>query len=423
MHFKNIDKCRICNSSNLTDVFSFPEQFLSPMFVDKNEDNELINIKVPLTITFCKACGLVQLKETTNPELLYTNYFYRSSTNETMRKDLRHVVDEAIRIAKPNVNDVVVDIGANDGMMISFFSNNLSRIGVEPAKNISWDRLDKSIQIVNNFFSKDNLSNTLNGRKVKIFTSCAMFYDLDDPNSFVSDVKELLAHDGVFVIQLSYLVSMLENMNFYDICHEHLSYYSLGVLDNLMQRNGLTIFDAEVNNVNGGSALVFITHKDNVPEKSARYKQLLDKEEAMRLLDPQTYINFYNEIKTLSAKIHAYITNEIERGNKVIGLGASTKGNILLQFFNIDKSILPYISEINPEKIGRRTLGTDIELISDEQANALNPSTKLVLPWYFKDEIITRERPYLDSGGKLLFPMPYVHIISKNGEENNETRI
>lgn len=416
MNFKLIDQCRVCYSNSLTDVFSFPEQFLSPTFVETNEGNSLASIKVPMTITLCDDCGLVQLRETTNPELLYTNYFYRSATNDTMRKDLQHVVDEALRLANPSDGDIVVDIGANDGTMIGFFPDNLTRIGVEPAKNISWDGLDSSVQIVNDFFSKDSLQKALNGKKVQSFTSCAMFYDLDNPNAFVADVAKLLAPTGVFTIQLSYLVSMIENMNFYDICHEHLSYYSLRTLDKLMQRHGLTIFDAEKNEVNGGSALVFITHQATAPEKSDRYKQLLAKEEEMDLSEEYVLLNFYEGIRKLSQKVRSYLLNEIESGEKTIGLGASTKGNVLLQFFDIDKAILPCISEINPEKIGKRTLGTDIELISDEEANALNPSVKLVLPWYFKEEIVKREKPYLDAGGKLLFPMPYAHVVLTDDE-------
>lgn len=421
MNYKLINQCRVCKSENLTDAFSFSEQFLSPTFVDKNEGNPLADIKVPLTVTLCKDCSLVQLRETTDPTLLYTDYFYRSATNDTMLKDLKHVADEVLRVVKPSPGDVVVDIGANDGTTLGFFPANLSRIGVEPAKNISWSNLDESIQIVNDFFPTPKLFETLQGRKVKAFTSCAMFYDLDDPNAFVADVKTLLAPDGVFTIQLSYLVSMLENMNFYDICHEHLEYYSLNTLETLMQRHDLTIFDVELNAVNGGSALVFITHKNNDTTKSKRYQELLNKEEAMGLLDSEallaTLVGFHENIMSLSKTVRGYLANELNQGKKVIGLGASTKGNVLLQIFKIDKTFLPYISEINVEKIGKRTLGSDIELISDDQANALNSSTKLVLPWYFKNEIVKREESYLNSGGKLLFPMPYAHIVSKDGEE------
>jgi len=423
MHYKSITKCRICGSEDLTDVISFEEQYLSPTFVETNEDNKLSEIKVPLTVTLCdrskngNGCGLVQLRETTNDDLLYTDYFYRSATNSTMRKDLKNVVDEVLKKVDTKPGDTVVDIGANDCTMLSYFPSELDRVGVEPAKNILWEGIDPSLRIVNDFFSEKALSSTLNGKKVSIFTSCAMFYDLDDPNKFVAEVKSLLAPNGVWCIQLSYLVSMLKNMNFYDICHEHLEYYSLETLEGLMARHGLTIFDAETNAVNGGSARVFITHTKTAPQKSESLKKLLEEESKMNLFDAETYIEFDRGIQRLAKAVRDYLSNEIKEGELVVGLGASTKGNVLLQLFGITKEMLPYITEIMPEKIGLKTLGTDIELISDEKSFELNPSCKLVLPWYFKDEIVKRESEYLDQGGKLLFPMPYAHVVTKDGEE------
>ena len=423
MNYKLINQCRICGSKDLTDVFSFPAQFLSPTFVESNEKNILATIKVPLTVTLCnihknpKGCGLVQLRETTDHNLLYTNYFYRSATNATMRRDLKNVVDDVMSRAPLSAGDVVVDIGSNDGTMLTYFPSNLVRIGVEPAKNISWEALDPEICVVNDYFSKSALAHALAGRKVKVFTSCAMFYDLDDPNIFVSEIKELLAPDGIFCIQLSYLVSMLKNMNFYDVCHEHLEYYSLTVLNSLMERNGLSIFDAETNAVNGGSVRVFITHTEHAPHESQNLRELLKIENEMHLFDEATYREFYEKIMNLARTIKEYIYSEIQKGRLVIGLGASTKGNVLLQLFGIDNTMLPYISEINKEKIGKRTLGTDIELISDERASKLKPSAKLVLPWYFKEEIVKREESYLRQGGKLLFPMPSAHIVTREGKQ------
>ncbi|MDO8582527.1 MAG: methyltransferase domain-containing protein [bacterium] len=422
MNYVNIKKCRVCGQKELTEAIRFAPQFLSPTFVKTNKRNKLADIKVPLTVVVCDksknpaCCGLVQLKETTDHDLLYKDYFYRSSTNDTMKKDLKDVVMSVLKKAKPKKGDVVVDIGSNDGTMISYFPKSLVRIGVEPAKNITWDHLDPSITVVNDYFSKKALVKTLGERTIKILTSCAMFYDLDEPNLFVADAASVLAPEGVWCIQLSYALSMLENMNFYDICHEHLEYYSLETLNHLMERNGLTIFDAELNEVNGGSARVFITHTARKLKKSASLVKLLARERRFKLADPATYVAFDKKIRSLAVTVRDYLKKEIKAGHNVIGLGASTKGNVLLQLFGINKTMLPYISEIQVAKIGLRTLGTDIELISDEAANKLNPSTKLVLPWYFKKEIVKREKPYLAQGGTLLFPMPYAHIVSKKGE-------
>jgi hypothetical protein len=243
-----------------------------------------------------------------------------------------------------------------------------------------------------------------------------MFYDLDDPNTFVSDIKICMHEDGMWCIQLSYLVSMLKNLNFYDICNEHLEYYSLHVLNTLMKRNGLKIIHASLNAVNGGSARVFVVHENKDIPESEELKDLYKKELEINVFDEQTYIDFNNNINEYKKKIKSVIDSELEKGNMIMGLGASTKGNMLLQTFGINKSNMLYISERNPEKVGLKTLGTDFELISEERAREMKPSVMIVLPWYFKDEIVKREKDYIDAGGKLLFPMPYPHLVTNNGE-------
>jgi hypothetical protein len=399
-----------------------PEQFISPTFVKSNSNNPLSSVKIPLTLLLCESntesrgCGLVQLRETTDPKLLYTEYFYRSATNSTMIEDLARVVTKTLEKVTTKDGDVVVDIAANDGTLLKNYSSNLVRIGVEPAGNIDWSTLDSEVKIINEYFNEEGLIHALEGRKVKIFTCCAMFYDLDDPNTFVQTVKRTLAADGVWCIQLSYVLSMLINMNFYDICHEHLEYYSLETLNFLMEKHGLTIFDAELNSVNGGSALVFISHIENQFEKSKSLQNLLKKETSAALRDRDTYLEFNRKILDLKKKVFNTVKSEIDGGGFVVGLGASTKGNVLLQFFGLTKEYVPYISEINKTKIGLRTLGSDIPLVSDDEINAMNPSMKLVLPWYFKREILLRESEYIRAGGKLFFPMPKPHIVSKNGE-------
>jgi len=413
-----IEQCRICGCKDLEEAISLPAQFLSPTFVQSNIDNPLSSIKVPMTLMVCNNndCSLVQLKESTNPELLYTNYFYRSGTNETMKKDLKKVVSRSQEYVDLETNDIVVDIGANDCTMIQWFPESLKRIAVEPAKNIDWSHVASSIQIVNDFFPSAKFINSLDGSKVKVFTSCAMFYDLDKPNDFVQSVKENLHKDGVWCIQLSYALSMTKNLNFYDICHEHLEYYTLKTLRFLMKRNGLHLHHAEENRVNGGSAIVFISHIDKGMKDSSELASLIDEEKFLGLYEANAYKNFYLRMNDLKLKVNAYIDGQIEKGNLVLGLGASTKGNVLLQYFGLDKKKIPAISEKQKSKVGLKTLGSDINLISEEEAYLKNPSCMLVLPWYFKDEIVAREAKYIQNGGILLFPMPYAHLVTKDGE-------
>jgi len=416
--FTTIGKCRVCYSNTVIEVLKLGEQYVGTIFVESNEDNSMLRVKIPLTLMLCKNCGLVQLKETVKPDLLFTNYFYRTGVNNTMRRDLRDVVDYALKNVKIESSDYVLDIGANDCTMVSMFTQNLNRIAVEPARNIDWSYVDKSIIIVNDYFSKEVVLKATNGKKIKIITATAMFYDLDDPNVVVKDIKSILDESGICIIQVSYLLDTVRDMNFYDVVHEHLEYYSLKSIDYLMENNGLKIIDASTNFTNGGSLRILVTHKENKISSSKRYEDILSEEKKWKLEDPQTYIQYGNKIQIVIKKLKDFILTEIKNGGLVIGLGASTKGNMLLQICEIDKKLLPYISERNKEKVGLRTLGTDIEVISEEKARKMGPSCMLVIPWNFKEEILEREKDYIQNGGKMLFLIPYLHIIDKNGEKN-----
>ncbi|MDP3764310.1 MAG: class I SAM-dependent methyltransferase [bacterium] len=420
--YKNIKKCRICGSGNLTPVLSLGKQYLSSSFVKDNSVEKMSQIKIPLTLLLCDrnrnnlACGLVQLRETVNRDLLYKNYFYRSAINPLMKKALKNIVNEVMEKVEFKKGDHILDIGCNDGTMLSYFPKKTVRIGIDPASNIDRSWLDKSISVETDYFSKEKAIKLSRGSLFKCVTSIAMFYDLDNPISFVNEVKSVLALGGVWCIQLSYLPTSLKTLNFYDICHEHLGYYSLGVISNLMSTQDLKIFDASLNSVNGGSLRVFISHKNDNRPISVGLKKLYAAEKKMGLYSPETYKSFGAKIDNLKEITKDFILSEKKNGGLVTGLGASTKGNVLLQYFGINKKMLSFISERNSEKVGLRTLGTDMELISEERARELNPSAMLVLIWFFKDEIIKRERNYLKNGGKLFFPMPYPHIITKKGE-------
>jgi len=424
-HYRNIDKCRVCNSENLVQVLKLNDQYVGTTFVKSNDTHPMSKIKIPLTLIRCEDCTLVQLKETTDPELLYRDYYYRTSINDTMKKDLRNVVDCAIKKVDRifDIGDCVIDIGANDMTMIQMFPDYLNRIGVEPAKNIDWSNVDKSVCIVNDYFSKEVVekhSKAMKGKKAKIITCCACFYDMDDPNKVVEDMKDLLDKNGVIVIQVSHLLATLKDMNWYDICEEHLEYYSLESLDNLLEKHDLRIFDAETNFVNGGSLRVYVCHKGCEfhmwKYRTVRYHMILEEERKNKINDLQTFKDFDNNIQKVSSKIYNYIFDEVQKGNLVLGLGASTKGNKLLQICGIGKELIPFISDRSRIKIGLFTLGTNIELISEEVARHLNPSMFFVLPWNFKEEIVEREKEYIQNGGKLLFAIPFPYFLDQEGE-------
>ena len=253
-----LSHCKICGNKKLKKVIRLSEQYISATFVESNKTNDLKKIKTPLTLSLCiqngdlKNCGHLQLYEITSPDLLYRKYFYRSATSDTMKKDLKNVVENVSKFAKPKPNDIIVDIGSNDCTLLNFYKKEFILVGFEPAENIQYIDEGKNIKVLLNYFNAQDFNKSFN-KKAKIITSCAMFYDLENPKQFVNDVENILEENGVWCVQISYLLLMIKNLNFYDICHEHLSYYSIHSFEKLIQQFNLKVFYAETNSVNGGS--------------------------------------------------------------------------------------------------------------------------------------------------------------------------
>lgn len=411
-----ITKCRICGNEKLEDVLDLGEQFLSSQFVKDNSKEELSTVRVPLTLMLCDVCGLVQLKQTVDRDLMYRSYFYRSGVNPMMRDALADVTRDIKAHASLKEGDAVLDIGCNDGTMLTYFPITMRRIGMDPAKNINRTSLDPSITVIEDYFDAKKASDANGGKKFKAVSSIAMFYDLDDPNAFVSEVKSVLEAGGTWCVQLSYLATTVQTLNFYDICHEHLLYYSLRTLKYLMEKHGLKIIDVSLNEVNGGSLRFFAVHADDPRAPSDAMSAIEEAEAKLKLGEKATYDAFSATIENLKRITLEFIEKERTAGGTVVGLGASTKGNVLLQYFGITKEMLPAISDRYAEKVGLRTLGTDIRVVSEEEARDMKPSAMIVLIWFFKDELLKREREYIDAGGKLFFPMPYPHVVTKKGE-------
>ena len=422
-----LKKCKICGNKNLKKVLFINEQYISATFVKSNKNNKLTKIKTPLTLVLCDkskkqdGCGLLQLLEITKPDLLYRKYFYRSATNDTMRKDLKDVVTSVEKIVKPKKNDVIVDVGSNDCTLLNFYKKKYKLVGFEPAQNIKYINKGRKIKIFNTYFNYKDFKKNLIKKKAKIITSCAMFYDIAEPKKFISDIDKMLDENGIWCVQISYLASMINYNNFYDICHEHLSYYSIETFEKLLKNFNLRCFYAETNSVNGGSIRIYVSRKNtkffkkrNLVRKFEKLKKI---EKKLNLTQPITFKRFQKKIDNIKNKTNNYV-NKINNSNqRIFALGASTKGNILLQHFGLDKTKIPFISERNPDKVGLRCLGSDIELISEKLARQKNPKAFLVLPWNFKKEIVKREKGYIKNGGSLMFPMPYPHVVNIRGEK------
>ncbi len=410
--------CRSCGSGRLRPILSLGDQYVST-FVTGNADESL---RAPLDLVLCEpvrgGCGLLQLRHTVEAGFLYRNYWYRSGVNRSMREALADLVRTAERVVPLRPGDLVVDIGSNDGTLLrSYGTEDLVRVGFEPATNLMPYAQERGTVTVNDFFSYGAFRTLFGAASAKIVTSIAMFYDLEDPNAFVADVARCLHVSGLWVIQMAYLPSMLEQNAFDNVVHEHLEYYALGSLRSLLERHYLRIIDVSRNDVNGGSFRIFVTHRDAdvaaPPGAAARIRDLEELEGRLNLSDRSVYEAFAQRIEDIRARLTAFLRREVARGKLVDVYGASTKGNTFLQYMGLDASLIRAAAERNPDKWGKKTVGTHIPIVSEEAARTHPPDFFLVLPWHFLPEFVERERAYLEAGGKFIVPLPALRIVER----------
>lgn len=401
-----IKKCRSCFSKKLINILSLGDQYLSDF---SKEDNK--PLKSPLDLILCKSCNLLQLKNTVSPKLLYTQrYGYRSGINKTMRNELKNIVNNSMEKINYNKKITALDIGANDGTLLSNYKKNLFRIGIEPIKKFAEDCKNHADIVINDFFNFEFYFKKVKKRKAHIVTAISCFYDIDKPNKFLSDIRKILHKDGVFVIAQNYLVGMLENNAFDNIVHEHLEYYSLLSLEKLLVRHNLEVFDVKKTQINGGSFITFISHKNTSPIEKSVIK-LRTYEKKLKLNELKVYINFAKRVKKNSKNLFNLITKLVKDKKEIYVYGASTRGNTLLQFYNLNNKLIKAAVERNPEKWGKNISSLNIPIISEDQARRERPDYMLVLPWFFKEEFLKREKDYLGKGGHFIFPLPKIEII------------
>lgn len=400
-------KCRSCYSKNLEEIISLGNLYLSD-FAKNNKKPK----SFPLVIILCKSCHLLQLKHTTPQNLLYTErYGYKSGINQTMQQELKEIAEKSLKkIKKSNNKIVVVDIGANDGTLLSFYPKKSYKIAVEPIKKFAKESEKYSDKVVNDFFIYEAYSKQIKNRKADIVTAISCFYDMDNPNKFLADVKKIMKADGIFVIQQNYLVSMLGKKAFDNIVHEHLGYYSLLSLTTLLEKHGMEIFDVELRELNGGSFRTYIALKGKI-KISNNVIKMRAREKKLKLSNKKIYLDFAKRIKENKKEIVTLIKKLDKQNKKVYLYGASTRGNTLLQYLELDHKYIKYAVERNPEKWGTKIASVGIPIISEEQARREKPDYMLVLPWFFKQEFLKRERNYIRKGGHFIFPLPKLEII------------
>lgn len=408
MNYKGRDTCRI-DGGALEEVLNFGNLYPSN-FVDKNN----LRAKVPLVLCRSVTSGLVQLRHTIDRDTLYRNYWYRSDLNPSMINSLRDIVTSLQHEINLHDSDIVVDIGASDGTLLSMFPKHVTTVGFDPANNLKDIASTRCTHFINDYFSKEKYPLK---KKAQVITSIAMFYGLENPNSFVKDIKKILAPNGIWVIQLMDLRSMLQATDFMNICHEHLEYYSLEVLVNLMERHGLQVFDVSYNSTNGRSMRVLVGHKDFRLIGRSVFEAIQSEHDYMDFFE-NPWSAFAYRVEFIKSNIMKFIHDELGKGKSIYVLGASTKGSTLLQYFGIDHNLIPFAAEVNKNKFGLKIVGTGIEIISEEHALKLNPDYFLVLPYHFKEFLLKKEGVvnYLQNGGSLIFPMPCPEIITKEGQ-------
>lgn len=404
--------CKICNYNNLVKVIDLGEQKNTSIFPKINELKYVNTHSIKLYL--CCECGLVQLDEVTPPDTIYKtgNYGYKSSISHTMKKHLKSYHEEVISKKQPHKNDIVLDIGSNDGTFLHFYDNDIRRIGIDPTgKQFQTNYYD--LELVTDYFSKDLFVKQFGNIKCSIITSICMFYDLPDPVKFAKDIYELLDDEGIWTCEQSYLLSMLKTNSLDTICHEHIEYYALTQIKEIADRAKLKIIDVKFNSSNGGSFRIYFAKQQSSEfnECTDLINTILKEEQEYKIKEQDTYIYFVKRCNNELNKFTTFLKNINKDGKRAYIYGASTKGNCILQYCNITDSDAKYAVERNPAKIGLCTI-TGIEIISEETMRDDPPDYLIVLPWHFKDEIIVREKEYLDNGGQLIFYFPTFEIVT-----------
>lgn len=418
MSYEEIGQCRICGNAELVPIVDLGNQALTGVFPKSKEQPVTSG---PLKLVKCAeapagdSCGLVQLRHTYDLDEMYgDNYGYRSGLNASMVNHLGTKVGYILNHVELVPRDLVIDIGSNDGTMLKAYPNkHITLVGIDPTGEKFREHYPDYVRLIPEFFSAERVEDHFGTKKARVVTSIAMFYDLVDPLGFMAQVYQILAPDGVWVFEQSYMPSMLDANAYDTICHEHLEYYRLQQIKWMADRVGFKIIDVEFNDVNGGSYSVMVGKSDSGHEgSSALVNRLLRDEEAKRLGSMEPYEVFRRRVYRHRDELRALLQEIRTKGETILGYGASTKGNVVLQFCGLTANEIPFMAEVNEDKFGRLTPGSHIPIIPEAEAKAMNPDYLLVMPWHFREFIVEKERDYLESGGKLVFPLPSLEIVS-----------
>ena len=403
-------KCRNCRNTKFDLVTEIGSQPISSYFPKKKE----LLKNYSLNLYECKSCRLIQLYEIPGLKEMYgPQYGYKTGISNFMVNHLKKKFDWIKKIKALKNNSNILDIGSNDGTFLNFFSKNIKKrklFGIDPSADAFPNSYNKRIEVIIDFFNEHSVNNYFENIKFSVITSFAMFYDVEDPNIFCKNISKILEKNGIWVLEFSYFPLLLKNLTYDQICHEHVIYYTLSTFKKILDKNNLKVVDFSLNEINGGSIEVLCTKKEsNLKTKSNKIKELLLIEQKIIKEDYNKFnLRVHNSKKNLSLFL-----NNISK-SEVIGYGASTKGNVILNYCGVTNKDISYICDANPSKIGKFTPGSFIPIISKKEMRRINPKYLLVLIWSFKREVIKQEENFIKNGGKLIFPLPVFHVVDKD---------
>lgn len=414
MIYKKISKCRICGNGKLAEVLNLGNQALTGVFPKKNQKVE----KGPLELVKCddqtnpEACGLLQLKHNYDLNLLYgENYGYRSGLNKSMVDHLGSIVGKIEKMMGLEDRDLIVDIASNDATLLKAYKNkDLQLVGIDPTSKKFKEYYPSYIKYIPDFFSASKLKK-FSKDKAKVITSIAMFYDLESPINFMREIYEVLDDEGIWVLEQSYMPGMIQKVAYDTVCHEHLEYYALKQIKWMVDKTNFKIIDIELNEANGASFCLTLAKKDSNFVETGKINRILAREKSDGYSKMEVFHEFEIKVKKHRQDLISFLADLRLKGKKVLGYGASTKGNVIIQYCHLTAKEIPYIAEVNEYKFGRFTPGSKIPIISEKEAKTMKPDYFLVFPWHFKKNILSREQDYLSSGGHLLFPLPKINIV------------
>lgn len=408
--YKEINKCRISGSTNLINVLSLGEQYLTGVF-PKTKDEKIT--KGPLDLVWCPDSGLLQMKHSYSLDEMYgDNYGYRSGLNQSMVDHLTHKINTLETLVNLKETDIVVDIGSNDATSLKAYKTKAKRVGIDPTGTKFKEYYTDEIELIPDFFTADKYIKSFGNKKAKIITSMSMFYDLEQPVEFVKDIVKVLDDEGIWHFEQSYMPAMLRTNSYDTICHEHLEFYSFKVVRNILEQCGMKVIEVQTNSINGGSFAITAAKKSSLLKQNLPViNWMLKQEEELGLDTPKPYRDFEERVFKHRKNLRDLVLSLVADGKKIFGYGASTKGNVILQFCNFTSKEIMYIAEVNEEKFATFTPGSNIPIISEAEAKKMNPDYFIVFPWHFRDNILSREKEFLKNGGNFIFPLPEIEIV------------